>query len=71
MDSHAVVEVDRDLCVTAGNCSLHAPKTFSNDDDGIVVLGDVAASAVDELAAPEYNCPSGSIRLCRQTGGPH
>jgi ferredoxin len=47
----------------AGNCALHAPNTFSNDDEGIVVLGDVDASTADELAAAEHNCPSGAISL--------
>jgi ferredoxin len=63
MDRDMVVEVDRDLCVMTGSCALHAPKTFSHDDDGIVVLGDPAVSTSDELAAAEDNCPSGAIRL--------
>lgn len=57
------VEVDRDVCVMAGNCALHAPNTFSNDEEGIVVLGDVEASTADELATAEENCPSGAINL--------
>ena len=67
MESDVVVEVDRGLCVMAGNCSVRAPKTFSNDDDVVVLLGDAAASTVDELAAAEYDCPSGAIRLRRQS----
>lgn len=66
MNDDLVVEVDRELCVMAQNCSLHAPKTFSNDDDGAVVLGDQSASSADELEAAEYNCPSGAIRLRRK-----
>ena len=65
MGDDLVVDVDRDLCAMAGNCALHAPKTFSHDDDAIVVLGDPAASTADELTAAEYNCPSGAIQLFR------
>jgi ferredoxin len=60
-----VVEVDRDLCVMSQNCALHAPKTFSHDDDGIVVLGDPVASTAEELAKAEFECPSGAIQLRR------
>ena len=66
MDRDFVVEADRDLCVMAGNCSLHAPKTFSHDDDGIVVLGDATVSTAEELAKAEYECPSGAIQLRRE-----
>jgi ferredoxin len=66
MDYDFVVEMDRDLCVMAGSCSLHAPKTFSHDDDGIVVLGDPTVSTAEELATAEFECPSGAIQLRRQ-----
>jgi ferredoxin len=66
MDVNFVIEADRDLCVMSGNCSLHAPKTFSNDDDGIVVLGDTTASTAEELVKAEFECPSGAIQLRRQ-----
>ena len=63
MDGEVIVEVDRELCVMSSNCALHAPQTFSSDDDGIVVLGDPSASTIEELEAAEYNCPSGAIGL--------
>ena len=66
MDRDFVVEVDRDLCVMAENCSLHAPKTFGHDDDGIVVLGDTTASTAEELTKAEFECPSGAIQLRRK-----
>ena len=65
-DSDFVVEVDRDLCVMAGSCSLHAPNTFSYDDNGVVVLGDPTASTEEELVKAEFECPSGAIQLRRQ-----
>lgn len=66
MGRDVVIEVDRDLCVMAENCSLHAPKTFSHDDDGVVVLGDPTASTAEELVKAELECPSGAIRLRRR-----
>ncbi len=66
MDRDFVVEADRDLCVMAGNCSLHAPKTFSHDDDGIVVLGDATASTEEELGRAESERPSGALQRRRQ-----
>lgn len=68
MDADFIVAVDRDLCVMASNCALQAPKTFSNDEDGIVVLGDPEASSVEELIAAEFECPSGAIQLRRRAG---
>jgi len=66
MDRGFVVEVDRDLCVMAESCSLHAPKTFSHDGGGIVVLGEPNASTTEELERAERDCPSGAIQLVRQ-----
>ena len=66
MEADFVVNADRDLCVMSGNCSLHAPKTFSNDEDGVVVLGDATASTAEELIKAEFECPSGAIQLRRQ-----
>jgi len=57
------VEVDRNVCIGAGNCSFFAPKTFDHDDDGIVVLVDAAASSPEELRDAQHNCPSGAIKL--------
>ena len=66
MKGDFVVEVDRDLCVMSASCSSHAPKTFSHDDDGIVVLGDPTLSSAEELAKAELECPSGAIQLRRR-----
>jgi ferredoxin len=60
---NVTVEVNRDVCIGAGNCSLYAPRTFDHDDDGIVVLVDANASDIEELRLAEHNCPSEAIRL--------
>lgn len=58
------LEVNRDICIGAGNCVAAAPEVFDQDDDGIVVLladqpTDVNADATREAA--DY-CPSGALR---------
>jgi ferredoxin len=63
VESSIEIEVDRDLCVGSGNCSLRAPRTFSQEEDGLVVVGDPAASTEDELREAEDQCPASVIRL--------
>lgn len=64
------IEIDRTLCVGAGQCVLAAPRVFSQDEEeGLVVL----------LAQPEEAdragtgqaialCPSGAVRQRDQEG---
>jgi ferredoxin len=35
---HIEIEIDRDLCVGAGQCALTAPNVFTQDDDGYSTL---------------------------------
>lgn len=32
------IEIDRDLCIGAGQCALTAPNVFTQDDDGYSTL---------------------------------
>jgi ferredoxin len=57
------VEVDRGVCIGSGECLRLAPATFSQDDDGIVVLGDPEATDIEVLRAAERSCPSGAITV--------
>jgi ferredoxin len=60
------VTVDRDKCVSAGNCVAHAPQVFDQDeDDGSVILLDATppedlTDAVRDSAAA---CPAMAIHL--------
>lgn len=58
------LEVDRERCVGAGQCTVHAPELFDQDDDGLVRLermpGPEDEAAV--RAAADY-CPSGAIHV--------
>lgn len=59
------VEIEPDRCVASGQCVMHAPTVFDQDDDGIVVLLDATPPAevhpgVREAAAV---CPAALIRI--------
>lgn len=32
------IDIDRDVCIGAGQCALAAPKVFTQDDDGLSQL---------------------------------
>jgi ferredoxin len=55
------VNVERELCIGAGNCVRLAPAAFALDEDQLVVLTDPAAASDDELRAAEDACPAGAI----------
>jgi ferredoxin len=59
------IEVDRDVCIGAGNCVLTAPDVFDQDEDGLVKLIDPTPpdTAAALLERAERLCPSGAIRL--------
>ncbi|MEU3337844.1 ferredoxin [Streptomyces sp. NPDC002144] len=38
MHTDTRIEIDRDVCIGAGQCALAAPKVFTQDDDGLSTL---------------------------------
>lgn len=63
MISH--VEVDPDLCVGSGDCTLMAPGVFAIDDDeGVAtVLEGVHAVPSEVLERAAHACPTGAITI--------
>jgi ferredoxin len=59
------VSIDRDACISSGNCVADSPGAFDFDDDDIaVVKEDGAAELGDErLLRVARNCPAGAIIL--------
>jgi len=60
------IEVDREVCASAGMCALTTPTVFTQDDeDGRVVLLEPEPSAEHQAAAREAAglCPSGAISI--------
>jgi ferredoxin len=60
------VEVERDMCIGAGMCTLLAAEVFDqNDDEGVVVLLDERPPAhLHEAVREAVNrCPAAVIRV--------
>jgi ferredoxin len=53
-----IVEADRDVCISAGNCVMAADAIFDQDEDGIVVL------LVDHVPDGEEEHAREAVRLC-------
>ena len=57
------LEMNRDICIGAGNCVSTASEVFDQDDDGIVVLlADQPTEAnLDATREAADYCPSGAL----------
>ncbi|MEU6478751.1 ferredoxin [Streptomyces sp. NPDC047017] len=59
------IDIDKDLCIGAGQCALAAPDVFTQDDDGFSALlpgheDDTGDPMVREAARA---CPVGAITV--------
>lgn len=63
------VEVDRDQCISAGQCVANWPAAFDFDADELaeVLPGAAALSDAERLEAARA-CPSGAIQVRDETG---
>ena len=63
------ITADTDTCLASGQCAMLAPDTFSQTDDGtVVVLNDQPpADQHDVVRQAVLTCPSGAIRLTEPT----
>ena len=52
------IEVDREVCIQAGNCVMAADTLFDQDDDGVVVV------LVDEVPEDEEDHAREAVKLC-------
>jgi ferredoxin len=59
------IEVDRDACISAGNCTMSAPEVFDQDDDGIVeLLADPVPEAEEDRTREAVRlCPVSALRI--------
>ncbi|MGW1913312.1 ferredoxin [Streptomyces sp. NPDC002076] len=59
------IEIDKDICIGAGQCALTAPRVFTQDDDGYSTLvpgrEDGAGDPMVREAARA--CPVSAIRV--------
>jgi len=59
------VEVNRDVCIGAGNCVLTLPAVFDQDDEGIVTLLETDPDDDDAglVGRAVRLCPSGAVSI--------
>lgn len=57
------IEVDRDICVGAGNCVMTVEEVFDQDEEGLVDLrqSDPPAELADQVERAVQMCPAGAI----------
>jgi ferredoxin len=60
-----LVSIDRDACISSGNCVADSPDAFDFDDDDIAMVKAEGASQLsdDRLLRVARNCPAGAIIL--------
>ena len=59
------VSIDRDACISSGNCVADSPGAFDFDDDDIAIVKDDGVGELpdDRLLRVARNCPAGAIIL--------
>jgi ferredoxin len=58
------VSIDRDACLSSGNCVADSPTAFDFDDDDIATVTDGVTDVPDDrLLRVARNCPAGAILL--------
>jgi ferredoxin len=58
------VSIDREACISSGNCVADSPSAFDFDDDDIAVVKDGVKDLPDDrVLRVARNCPAGAIIL--------
>ncbi|MER6224331.1 ferredoxin [Streptomyces sp900105755] len=64
------IEIDRDVCIGAGQCALTAPNVFTQDDDGFSALlpGKEDGGGDPLVKEAARACPVSAITVKELTG---
>jgi ferredoxin len=59
------IEIDKDVCIGAGQCALAAPSVFTQDDDGFSTLipGSEDGAGDPMVREAARACPVGAIKV--------
>ncbi|MGW2700214.1 ferredoxin [Streptomyces sp. NPDC001340] len=59
------IEIDKDVCIGAGQCALAAPSVFTQDDDGFSMLipGSEGGAGDPMVREAARACPVGAIKV--------
>jgi ferredoxin len=64
------VSIDRDACISSGNCVADSPGAFDFDDDDIATVKEEGVKELEDnrLLRVARNCPAGAIILRDENG---
>ncbi|MFG2122911.1 ferredoxin [Streptomyces sp. NPDC048710] len=64
------IEIDKDVCIGAGQCALTAPRVFTQDDDGFSMLipGHEDGAGDPMVREAARSCPVGAIKVTEPAG---
>ncbi|MFJ9722193.1 ferredoxin [Streptomyces sp. NPDC101209] len=59
------IDIDKDVCIGAGQCALSAPRVFTQDDDGFSTLlpGSENGNGDPMIREAARACPVGAITV--------
>lgn len=59
------IDIDKDVCIGAGQCALSAPRVFTQDDDGFSTLLPTRENGAGDPMVREAAraCPVGAITV--------
>lgn len=57
------IEIDRDVCMGSGVCSVYAGATFVLDETAHAVASDPPQDTLDAIRTAVEACPTGAIKL--------
>lgn len=57
------IEVDRDLCMGAGQCITYAPSTFDQDDLGVAIVADPDGDDGAAIRSAVTFCPTRALTV--------
>ncbi len=55
------IDVDRDVCMGAGQCVTYAPATFDQDDMGVAVVADADGDPAAAVRSAVEFCPTRAL----------
>jgi len=62
------IEINRNLCMGAGECVYSAPQAFALDEDEKAIVLDASAATDEQIETAVRGCPNFAIRTYRVEG---
>lgn len=62
------IEVDREVCISAGDCVKIAPNTFELDAEGKSVVKNASGDSLEKVLEAAKSCPVAAIKVFDDNG---